>query len=113
MNNPLLQESTAIIGKLLQGNDNAKTGVAIWPDFDARSGVIDIFVGGLSGEMTEITLPEAIEVMQLDASGKQNKVTKSTVVLNKTLDLRYSVPGEASNRANVTPVLEKKSWVMR
>jgi hypothetical protein len=113
VNNPLLQESTAIIGKLLQGNDNAKTGVAIWPDFDARSGVIDIFVGGLSGEMTEITLPEAIEVMQLDASGKQNKVTKSTVVLNKTLDLRYSVPGEASNRANVTPVLEKKSWVMR
>jgi hypothetical protein len=113
VNNPLLQESTAVIGKLLQGNDNAKTSVAIWPDFDQQAGVFDVFVGGLSGEMTEITLPEAIEVTQTDVSGKQNKVAKTSMVLNKTLDLCYSVPGEASNRANVTPSLTQKSWVMR
>ncbi len=113
LNNPLIQDSNAIVGKLLQGNDNAKLGVAIWPDFDPQTGIIDIFVGGLSGETAEVTLPQPIEVVQTDISGQKKTVEKTTIILNKTLDLRYLVPGEAANRPNVTPTLEKTSWVMR
>ncbi|RPI61505.1 MAG: hypothetical protein EHM48_05545 [Planctomycetaceae bacterium] len=112
-NNPLLRDAVAMTGKLLVGDDNSKTGVAIWQDFDVKAGEFDVFIGGLSGETTELNLPTPIEVVVLDNDGNKKTVTKQTVVLAKTMQLTYKVAGEAASRASALAQLVKQNWVMR
>ena len=112
-NDPLLKDRTAMTGKLLQGEDNAKSGVAIWPRFDPKSGAFDIFLGGLSGETAEVQLPTPIKVTEIDARGRKTEVVKNKVILSKTLQLTYSVPGEEAARPRARTKLRKKQWVMR
>jgi len=112
-NAPLLKDITGMTGRLLQGEDNAKEGVAIWRDFDPKAGAFDIFIGGLSGENAEVRLPKPIEVVELDATGKETTVVKDKAIVSKTLHLRYSIPGEAAARLWTKPKLEKRQWVMR
>ena len=112
-NDPFLQDPSAITGRLLQGDDNAKNGVAVFADIDPNAGSFDLFVGGLSGETAVITLPKPIEVTITAAGGKTEKVMRDMVALVKTLKLRYSLPGEAASRLLTRPRLVKKSWVMR
>jgi hypothetical protein len=112
-NEPLLKDTTAMTGKLLQDEDNAKDGVAIWPQFDPKAGAFDIFLGGLSGETAEVQLPRPVKVTELDVDGKKRTVTKTKVILSKTLQLTYTLPGEESARTRTKPKLLKKNWVMR
>jgi hypothetical protein len=112
-NEPLLKDTTSMTGKLLQGEDNAKDGLAVWRDFDPAAGEFDIFIGGLSGETAEVQLPRPIQVVELDTSGKTATVTKEKLVLAKTLHLKYGVPGEAAGRTHIKPEPAKKQWVMR
>jgi len=112
-NDPLLKDATGMTGKILQGEDNAKDGVAIWTDFDLKAGAFDIFMGGLSGETARVELPAPIEVVEIDARGNERIVEKDSVILSKTLHLVYSIPGEAAARAYTTPKLLRQEWVMR
>lgn len=112
-NDPLLKDMAGMTGKLLQGEDNAKSSVAIWPDFDPAAGEFEIFIGGLSGETAEILLPKPIRVTEMDYTGKKRTVVKDKVVLTKALQLRYGIPGEAAARVNTAPRLITKAWVMR
>jgi len=112
-NEPLLQDVTGMTGKILQGEDNAKTGAAIWTDFDGQAGQFDIFVGRLTGETVEIELPDPVLVKEVDNKGNLITKEKTTIVLSKTLKLEYQIPGEAEARPYTEPVLVKKSWVMR
>ena len=113
VNDPLLRDVPAMAGKLLQGADNAKRGLAIWPDFDPKAGQIDLFIGGLSGETATLKLPRPITVTETDAAGKKVTVKKDSVILSKTLHLRYKVPGEAAQRFRTPIKLVLKEWVMR
>jgi len=112
-NNPHLKDMVAITGKILFGEDNAKDGVAIWRDFDPNAGAIDIFIGGLSGEIVEISLPQPITITRTDDNG--NPVTKkvSKLPLVKTLQFRYKIPGEAKARLHTPVKLLQKKWIMR
>jgi len=112
-NDPLIKPPASMTGKLLQGEDNAKSSVAIWPDFDPNAGQVSIFVGGLSGETASITLPSPITVVQTDWRGRVKTVTKDRLLLVKTLELQYDIPGEKSARQFLAPRLVKKRWVMR
>ena len=112
-NDPMLKTQTSMTRKLLLGQDNAKSGVAIWPDFDAKAGMIDIFITGLSGETRAIDLPKPVETTETDWKGNRKRVTKSRLILAKTLRLRYAVPGEKAARHNTVPKLVKREWVMR
>jgi len=112
-NEPLLKDMTDMTGKILQGADNAKEGVAIWRDFDPKAGGFDIFAGGLSGETAEVKLPKPIKIVETDAKGNRTTVTKDRIVLSKTLNLQYSIPGEAQARSYIKPALLKRQWVMR
>jgi hypothetical protein len=113
-NQPLLKSMTAMTGKLLQGDDNARTGAAIWPDFDPEAGRFDIFVGGLSGEAVEVALPAPVTVEEMDPlTGKMQAVQKTKVVLSKTLRVRYAVPGEAAARLDAPVKQAETEWVMR
>jgi len=54
---PLLVEPVKAMGRLLQGPDNAKGSVAIWPQLDIRANGFTIFVAGLSGESVLLRNP--------------------------------------------------------
>lgn len=112
-NDPLMMETTAMTGKLLQGDDNAKAGVAIWPNYDPQAGAFDIFVGGLSGETAVVKLPTPVTVEEMNRLGEMETVTRQRVVLSKTLQLTYEVPGEAAARPDAPVILAEKKWVMR
>lgn len=112
-NDPLLKDLTGMTGKILQGEDNSKRGVAIFPDFDPKAGAFDLFIGGLSGESVTVELLEPIEVTEYDERGEKVSVEKTSVVLSKTLHLRYEVPGSAAHRGQTQPKLVEKDWVMR
>jgi len=91
-----LEDPFQIFGKLLQGEDNAKDGVAIFTGVDAEARKFRIAVSGLSGETAEVESP----------------VTHQKVVLHKTLILEYDVPGEAIGIAP-QPQFKGKKWVMK
>jgi hypothetical protein len=112
-NDPLMKEMTDMTGKFLQGEDNAKEGVAIWTDFDPAAGAFDIFVGGLSGESAEVQLPVPVTVTEMDYTGQTRTVTKEKLVLTKTLQLSYAISGEAAARPRTKAKPTAKQWVMR
>lgn len=110
-NDPLLKRDTA--GRILRGTDNAKRGVAIWPDFDPEAGAFDIFVGGLSGETVVVELPNPVVVAESTSEGDVRKVKKSTLELSKTYRISCSVPGEAAARIRAHVKIVSRTWVMR
>lgn len=115
-NQPLLQTRTNMTGKILQGLDNAKQGVAIWPDFDPVAGKFDVFIGGISGETVEVTLPKPVVVTEKVISGNKRitkKVRKSKVTLHKVLHISYSISGEAAARISTIVQILSKTWLMR
>lgn len=111
---PMLQDQTAITGKLLQGEDNGKSGVAIFRAFDESAGDVHVFVGGLSGQTSVLKLPEPITVTELDAKGNKTQVTKDKVILSRTLDLHYKFTGDPNNKPHSERLrLVGKEWIMR
>ena len=112
-NDPLLESMANVAGKILQGADNAKSGVAIWRDFDPRAGSLDVFAGGLSGETRRVELPVPITVTVADALGKTTQVTKDALILSKALKLHYRVPGETAARSQYKAILDSRDWVLR
>lgn len=112
-NNPLLTDLIGMTGKLLQGQDNAKDGVAIFRDFDPEAAQFDIFFGGLSGETAVVKLPVPIEVTEIGEDGKLQKVQRDSIVLSKTLKLTYGLGVEAASRAYAKVNFLEQGWVMR
>ena len=113
LNIPLLKDATGMTGKLAQGQDNAKEGLAIWSDIDPAAGSMRIFIGSICGETAEIKLPAPITVTEMDTQGRPRQVVKEKIVLTKTLQLDYSVPGEAAARVSSPVKLLEKTYVMR
>ncbi len=90
--------------KLLVGEDQAKSSVAIWEEPSAEMGVFDIFFGGLSGEV--VVLKDSQGNALKDADGNPIRV-------RKTRQLRYKVRGDEvrPEEDEVVPVLD--TWIMR
>lgn len=95
--NPLLENPAEIIGRILQGPDHAKEGVAIWPATVEDVDEITVFFSGLSGETQAIEHP----------------LTRERVVLRKTLMVVYELPGTTRNIQDQPVVLRSNQWVMR
>lgn len=93
--NQFLQPHTQIGGELRLGADQAKDGVAIWPEPAAEMGAFNIFVSGLSGETAELTIGEA------------------SFTLRKSLKLDFHVRGDHIRPGEdpIDPTV--KEWVMR
>lgn len=106
---PWLEHPSKMVGKMLQGKDNARDSVAIWPDFDPKARSVTVYVGGLSGEMIAVANPAY-------QGGKSDPAkVPSVFVLRKTLAIEYDLPADTANRGSVTakrtnPELE---WIMR
>ena len=95
-NSNLLLSPANIVGKLLQGEDNAKDSVAIFPALDPDARKFQLFVSGLSGETAEV----------------KNPVNGKPVLLQKTLELDFTIPGQA---IGIDPQvrLDETKWVMK
>jgi len=94
--NNLMVSPLNVDGKLLQGEDNARDSVAVFPALDSDARNFQVFAMGLSGETSEVT----------------NPVTKKPVTLQKTLELDYNLPGQAIGIDPVTKLTATK-WVMK
>ncbi len=105
----LLLDSEHIGGPLNPGEDEARDGVAIWPEPMQRMGTFSIFVGGLSGEFAEMK----------DADGKPlvNKDPKTgeetRVIVRKTLQLTFHAIGDEVRPGTDEDHPRPEEWVMR
>ena len=100
---PFLEPLEKTSNKVLQGEDNTKDIAIIWPDFDAKAKNIKLFIAGLSNETVAIDHPVA-----KDETGKAVQV-----FLRKTLELSYSLAGDAFLRSDANLIYKGKRWVMR
>jgi len=100
LNNPLLEDQISIVGQVLQGPENARTGLAIWPAEDLDVDEVIVFFAGLSGENKSYVV--------VDPGGQRERFN-----LRKTLMLRYDTPGEFGQRDNEELTLADRLWVMR
>jgi hypothetical protein len=99
-----LEPYPQIQGILRIGEDQAKDGVAIWPEPMTEMGSFSIFVGGLSGEA--VILKDSKGEPVKDAEGKP-------AIVRKTLRLNFIVRGDdvypGQDKVNENP----QEWVMR
>ncbi len=117
---PFLLEPLEVLGKLLQGADNAKDSVAIWQDFSGDARQFTIFVSGLSGETVILPNPtydpgKPEFVMKDLPGGIKTKVmvNPKRFVLHKTLSISYRLPGDDEARKQAEPIRETVEWLMR
>ncbi len=91
-----LEQMAQLTGTIRLGEEQARDGVAIWPESDTRMGHFSIFVQGLTGEYTTI----------------KNEDGKDTI-LRKTLQLNFFVRGDevypGEDAVNDNP----EAWIMR
>jgi len=114
--NRFLQPNTKIGGVLRVGEDQARDGVAIWPEPMTEMGSFSIFVSGLSGETVTLKMVDGkpVKVKPENISQELKGVDeKNVVILRKTLQLNYVVYGDdvypGLDEVNVRP----EQWVMR
>jgi hypothetical protein len=100
LENELLQDQVSIVGMLLQGEENAKEGVVIWPVPRDHVRQLEVYANGFSGET------QAMEVYDPATQAMKR------VLLRKTLQIRYTPLGEVQTSSEPLPVLEQR-WIMR
>ncbi len=101
LGNPLISDQISILGNVLEGPENARSGVVIWPATDLDVDEIMVFAANLSGESTVYWTKDR-------ESGQRRRS-----VLRKTLMLRYETPGDLANRGGEPLELVDTVWVMR
>ncbi|MGP1271744.1 MAG: hypothetical protein ACTS22_00255 [Phycisphaerales bacterium] len=101
LDNPLLEDQIEIIGTLLQGRENAKDGLVIWPAVDLDADELNMYASGFSGEtqIVPFTDPE---------TGEQIELT-----FRKTYMVRYSTPGSLVGRGSRPLQVVAERWIMR
>lgn len=117
---PFLLEPLEVMGKLLQGADNAKDSVAIWQDFSGNTRQFTIFASGLSGETVimpnptyDSAKPEYV-IKDLPGGAKTKvMINPKRFVLYKTLSISYGLPGDDEARKTSQPIRQNVEWLMR
>lgn len=96
LENPFVQDQISIIGQLLQGEENRKDGVVVWPVGETDITEVVVYAAGFSGETAT----------EEDPDGKK-------VVLRKTLMIRYRVPGTLEGQGSTPLEPYETRWIMR
>jgi len=101
LSNPFIEDQIGILGVIMQGEENAKDGVVIWPVTDMHPEEVAVYASGFSGETK-------YENTRDPKTGQPERK-----VLRKTFMARYSMPGELDGRGSQPfPPYEQK-WIMR
>ncbi|MBN1846786.1 MAG: hypothetical protein JW810_13965 [Sedimentisphaerales bacterium] len=101
---PLLEPLALATGRILQGEDNARDSVVIFPEFDPNARFVKIFLAGLSNETQIIDSP----VLTVPATGRPQEI-----LLKKTLMLSYQIPGDIYTPAERVMLYRDRQWLMR
>lgn len=101
LNNPYLEDQISILGMLLQGAENAKDGIVIWPFDNMTASDLTVYAAGFSGEVH-------LEPVKDPKTGE----TKS-VAMYKTLMTRYKTGGDMSGRGTEPFEAYESNWIMR
>ncbi len=104
---PFIAAPSKVTGPLLQGEENSRTSVAVFKDFDSEASDFTIYVGGLSGEMTRVANPS------FDASKPESETNPRSFSLRRTLAITYDFPSDTISRHAAQPVRRSREWVMR
>lgn len=117
---PFLIEPVQVLGRLLQGEDNAKSSAAIWAALDPQADSFVLYIGGLSGETAQVVNPgydpdRPEKVIEDLGDGVQvpRMVNPKVYSLRKTLAVEYDLPGDPATRRSIKPVRRGQHWVMR
>lgn len=95
--NPFLLDELSVQGRLLQGDENAREGLVIWPAPDLQASEYTVFASGFSGETKTVSKP--------DGSGE--------VVLRKTLMLVHQGTGRLDPTSAKPLVRVQERWILR
>lgn len=104
---PFLMEPRRVTGPLLQGEDNARTSMVVFRQFNAQDNRFTIYFSGLSGEIRTIPNPN------FDGNKPESKENARSFTLRKTLEISYQLPGDVNTRASAEPLRIDRKWVMR
>ena len=95
--NELLEDEISMLGPILQGPENAREGVIIWPATDLKVDEVTVYASGFSGETKQFVRPDNGEV----------------VVLRKTRMLRHATPGNIDATSDQPFRRTVDRWIMR
>ncbi len=101
LESPFLMDQIRVVGTLLQGKENAKDFLVVWPANDLKLEQIVVFAAGFSGETATVEV------------NKPGTTEKTKFTLRKTLEMKYRVPGELDPRSDEPLELQAKRWIMR
>lgn len=97
LNNPFMSDELKAQGNLLQGPENAREAVVIWPATNLHVSDVTIYAAGFSGETKSVVRPD----------------TGKPYVLRKTLMLRHSVSGDIDPTLNEPLTRTVERWILR
>ncbi len=97
LGNEFLEDQNTALGDIYQGRENAKEGLIIWPANSLKVTEMSLFIAGISGETARA----------------KNPVTGAEVILRKTLQRDYVVPGDPSARGSHPVDMVQETWIMR
>ncbi|HBS28495.1 MAG TPA: hypothetical protein DEB06_03365 [Phycisphaerales bacterium] len=95
--NPLLLDEVSVQGLLLQGDENAREGIVVWPADDLAADEVSVFAIGFSGETKAAVRPDNGE----------------TVILRKTLMLTHDTPGDIDPSSGRPLTRTQTRWILR
>lgn len=95
--NAAVEDQIQIIGELLQGEENARHGLVVWPVKDLSPESLTVYASGFSGETATV----------------ENPTTKERTVLRKTAKLDYENPGNLVGQGNKPLSMVTRQWIMR
>ena len=104
---PFFAPPAKITGPLLQGEENARASAIVFRDFDAQASGFTVYVGGLSGDVVRVPNPSS------KPGAAPTDAASATFLLQRTLAVRYELPGDPVTRHEATPVRVSREWVMR
>ncbi|HEY3246310.1 MAG TPA: hypothetical protein VGM03_23445 [Phycisphaerae bacterium] len=104
---PFFVDPTKLSGKLMQGEDNARTSCAIFRTFDPQASRFTIYIAGLSGEI------QRQRNVGFDPKQPESEKNPKFFTLRKTLAMTYELPGDPQTRKDATPARVNREWVMR
>lgn len=113
---PFLEPQYKVTGALRVGEDQAKDGVAIWPEPMSEMGNFAIYVSGLSGEIVTMKMVDGVPVkVNPENIAQELKGVKEEdkVILRKTLQLNNVVYGDEVYPGLDEVKVKPEVWVMR
>lgn len=97
IDNRYLQEELAVQGRILQGEENAKEALVVWPANDMGASDYTVFAMGFSGETKAVARPD---------NGEQ-------VILRKTLMLTHEGTGTLDPASGRPLRRVQERWILR